>query len=78
MIFSQWDDVLEIGKKEADDKLDSILRSMGVNECCTLVYTVNKKIYKILATTYKFISYHCEFFSVRHGRESEGCDVKPR
>ncbi|XP_033218872.1 very long-chain-fatty-acid--CoA ligase bubblegum-like isoform X1 [Belonocnema kinseyi] len=34
-----WDDLLEIGKKESDDKLDSILRTMGANECCTLVYT---------------------------------------
>ncbi|XP_051175143.1 very long-chain-fatty-acid--CoA ligase bubblegum isoform X1 [Leptopilina boulardi] len=34
-----WHDVVEMGKKESDDKLESILRTMGVNECCTLVYT---------------------------------------
>ncbi|XP_043474001.1 very long-chain-fatty-acid--CoA ligase bubblegum isoform X2 [Leptopilina heterotoma] len=34
-----WRDLIEIGKKESDDKLESILRTMGVNECCTLVYT---------------------------------------
>ncbi|KAJ8669778.1 hypothetical protein QAD02_001037 [Eretmocerus hayati] len=34
-----WNDVLEIGRKEADDKLNNVLRSIGINECCTLVYT---------------------------------------
>ncbi|XP_011500028.1 PREDICTED: very long-chain-fatty-acid--CoA ligase bubblegum-like isoform X2 [Ceratosolen solmsi marchali] len=34
-----WYDLLEIGKKESDDKLDSILKTIGINECCTLVYT---------------------------------------
>ncbi|KAL6266397.1 hypothetical protein P5V15_003250 [Pogonomyrmex californicus] len=34
-----WDDVLNIGKKEKDDKLLSVLKTIGVNECCTLVYT---------------------------------------
>ncbi|XP_032681082.1 very long-chain-fatty-acid--CoA ligase bubblegum [Odontomachus brunneus] len=34
-----WDDVLEIGKKESDEKLISTLKMIGVNECCTLVYT---------------------------------------
>ncbi|KMQ85684.1 long-chain-fatty-acid-- ligase acsbg2 [Lasius niger] len=34
-----WDDLLEIGKRESDDNLLSVLKSIGVNECCTLVYT---------------------------------------
>ncbi|XP_020293396.1 very long-chain-fatty-acid--CoA ligase bubblegum [Pseudomyrmex gracilis] len=34
-----WNDLLEIGKKESDDKLQSVLKTIGVNECCTLVYT---------------------------------------
>ncbi|KAK0162315.1 hypothetical protein PV327_008662 [Microctonus hyperodae] len=34
-----WYDLLEIGKAEPDDKLDAVLRSIGANECCTLVYT---------------------------------------
>ena len=36
----QWNDLLEIGKKESEDKLENILKTIGVNECCTLVYTV--------------------------------------
>lgn len=34
-----WDDLLEIGKKESDDNLLSVLKTIGANECCTLVYT---------------------------------------
>lgn len=34
-----WNDVLDIGKKESDDKLEQVLKTIGVNECCTLVYT---------------------------------------
>ncbi|CAD6224814.1 GSCOCG00005566001-RA-CDS [Cotesia congregata] len=34
-----WYDLLEIGRAESDDKLDSVLRTIGANECCTLVYT---------------------------------------
>ncbi|XP_014609244.1 PREDICTED: long-chain-fatty-acid--CoA ligase ACSBG2 isoform X1 [Polistes canadensis] len=34
-----WHELLEIGKQESDDKLESILKTIGVNECCTLVYT---------------------------------------
>ncbi|XP_015430862.1 PREDICTED: very long-chain-fatty-acid--CoA ligase bubblegum isoform X1 [Dufourea novaeangliae] len=34
-----WKDVLKIGEKEPDDKLNAVLRTIGVNECCTLVYT---------------------------------------
>lgn len=31
---------MKIGSTESDDKLNNVLKSMGVNECCTLVYTV--------------------------------------
>ncbi|XP_046814921.1 very long-chain-fatty-acid--CoA ligase bubblegum isoform X1 [Vespa crabro] len=34
-----WDELLEIGKKESDDKLEAVLKTIGANECCTLVYT---------------------------------------
>ncbi|XP_072752863.1 very long-chain-fatty-acid--CoA ligase bubblegum [Anoplolepis gracilipes] len=34
-----WNDVLEIGEKESDSKLLSVLKTIGANECCTLVYT---------------------------------------
>lgn len=36
--------MLEIGKAESDDKLEGILRTIGANECCTLVYTVRINI----------------------------------
>ncbi|XP_063995713.1 very long-chain-fatty-acid--CoA ligase bubblegum isoform X2 [Diachasmimorpha longicaudata] len=34
-----WNDVLALGKAESDDKLEAVLKTLGVNECCTLVYT---------------------------------------
>ncbi|KAI5640586.1 AMP-binding enzyme domain-containing protein [Phthorimaea operculella] len=34
-----WDQVMEMGKNESDTQLDNILKSIAVNECCTLVYT---------------------------------------
>lgn len=34
-----WAEVLEIGAKESDASLDSVLESISPNECCTLVYT---------------------------------------
>ncbi|XP_014480935.1 PREDICTED: very long-chain-fatty-acid--CoA ligase bubblegum [Dinoponera quadriceps] len=34
-----WDELLEIGRKESDEKLLSVLKTIGVNECCILVYT---------------------------------------
>ncbi|KYQ58784.1 Long-chain-fatty-acid--CoA ligase ACSBG2 [Trachymyrmex zeteki] len=34
-----WNDLLDIGKKESEDKLLSVLKMIGVNECCILVYT---------------------------------------
>ncbi|XP_039307957.1 very long-chain-fatty-acid--CoA ligase bubblegum isoform X2 [Solenopsis invicta] len=34
-----WNNLLDIGKKESEDKLQSVLKTIGVNECCTLVYT---------------------------------------
>lgn len=36
-----WYDVLEMGRAESDVQLESVLQSIGVNECCTLVYTVS-------------------------------------
>ncbi|XP_014368454.2 very long-chain-fatty-acid--CoA ligase bubblegum isoform X1 [Papilio machaon] len=34
-----WEQVMEMGAKEPDTQLNSILKGMAVNECCTLVYT---------------------------------------
>ncbi|XP_071654143.1 long-chain-fatty-acid--CoA ligase ACSBG2 isoform X2 [Temnothorax longispinosus] len=34
-----WGDLLNIGKKESEDKLLSVLKTIGANECCVLVYT---------------------------------------
>ncbi|XP_076178092.1 acyl-CoA synthetase bubblegum family member 1 isoform X2 [Ptiloglossa arizonensis] len=34
-----WNDVLKIGEKESDDKLNDVIKQIAVNECCTLVYT---------------------------------------
>ncbi|XP_076668613.1 acyl-CoA synthetase bubblegum family member 1 isoform X3 [Andrena cerasifolii] len=34
-----WDDVMQMGEAESDDKLNEVLKKIGVNECCTLVYT---------------------------------------
>ncbi|XP_026731627.1 long-chain-fatty-acid--CoA ligase ACSBG2-like isoform X2 [Trichoplusia ni] len=34
-----WDQLLEMGQKEPDTQLNNILKSISVNECCTLVYT---------------------------------------
>jgi len=32
---------MRIGSAESDEKLNAVLKTMGVNECCTLVFTVN-------------------------------------
>ena len=40
MLFPQWDELLKIGEKQSDDDLENVLKTIGVNECCTLVYTV--------------------------------------
>ncbi|XP_039276232.1 very long-chain-fatty-acid--CoA ligase bubblegum [Nilaparvata lugens] len=34
-----WEDVLKIGNEQSDDQLNEVLKKIGVNECCTLVYT---------------------------------------
>ncbi|XP_033328653.2 acyl-CoA synthetase bubblegum family member 1 isoform X1 [Megalopta genalis] len=34
-----WNDVIKMGEAESDDKLNAVLKTIGVNECCTLVYT---------------------------------------
>ncbi|CAH2102506.1 unnamed protein product [Euphydryas editha] len=34
-----WEQVMEIGSKEPDTQLDNVLKTISVNECCTLVYT---------------------------------------
>lgn len=34
-----WDDLIKIGKAETNDKLNGVLKTIAVNECCTLVYT---------------------------------------
>ncbi|XP_014226106.1 very long-chain-fatty-acid--CoA ligase bubblegum isoform X1 [Trichogramma pretiosum] len=34
-----WEDLLELGRQQSEDKLEAVLKTIGVNECCTLVYT---------------------------------------
>lgn len=34
-----WEDLMKIGREESDTKLNSVLKTIAVNECCTLVYT---------------------------------------
>ncbi|XP_011062482.1 PREDICTED: very long-chain-fatty-acid--CoA ligase bubblegum-like isoform X1 [Acromyrmex echinatior] len=34
-----WNDLLNIGKTESEDKLSYVLKTIAVNECCILVYT---------------------------------------
>ncbi|XP_018348118.1 PREDICTED: long-chain-fatty-acid--CoA ligase ACSBG2-like [Trachymyrmex septentrionalis] len=34
-----WNDLLDIGKRESENKLSHVLKTIGVNECCILVYT---------------------------------------
>lgn len=37
----QWNDVIEIGEKESDEKLDQVIGTLAPNECCSLLYTVS-------------------------------------
>ncbi|XP_070524552.1 very long-chain-fatty-acid--CoA ligase bubblegum isoform X2 [Cardiocondyla obscurior] len=34
-----WEALLNIGTKESEDKLLSVMKTIGINECCILVYT---------------------------------------
>ena len=34
-----WADLVELGRKEAEDELDRRLGEMAINQCCHLVYT---------------------------------------
>ncbi|XP_011062484.1 PREDICTED: long-chain-fatty-acid--CoA ligase ACSBG2-like [Acromyrmex echinatior] len=34
-----WGDLLDIGKRESENKLSHVLKTIGINECCVLVYT---------------------------------------
>ncbi|KAM3967534.1 long-chain-fatty-acid--CoA ligase ACSBG2 isoform 3-T3 [Aphomia sociella] len=34
-----WEQIVEIGSKESDTQLNDVLKTIAVNECCTLVYT---------------------------------------
>ncbi|XP_008200673.1 very long-chain-fatty-acid--CoA ligase bubblegum isoform X2 [Tribolium castaneum] len=34
-----WEDLLIIGRDQEDEDLERVLKTIGVNECCTLVYT---------------------------------------
>ncbi|XP_070163763.1 long-chain-fatty-acid--CoA ligase ACSBG2 isoform X2 [Polyergus mexicanus] len=46
-----WNDLLEIGKRVSDSKLLSVLKTIGANECCTLVYTMCDIIGNVLAAS---------------------------
>ena len=34
-----WQELLEIGKKESDEEIDQRLKQIAINQCCVLVYT---------------------------------------
>nr|CAD7405230.1 unnamed protein product [Timema cristinae] len=34
-----WDDVMKMGQEESDEELEQVLKTIAINECCTLVYT---------------------------------------
>ncbi|XP_017770616.1 PREDICTED: long-chain-fatty-acid--CoA ligase ACSBG2 [Nicrophorus vespilloides] len=34
-----WKALMAIGEKESDEHLDKVLKTLAINECCTLVYT---------------------------------------
>lgn len=43
-VFSmQWEKLMEHGRAQSDDLLEATLKSLKINECCTLVYTVSPK-----------------------------------
>lgn len=31
---------MQIGEKQSDDRLNEVLKSIAINQCCTIVYTV--------------------------------------
>jgi hypothetical protein len=37
----QWDELMKIGHEEPDAPLQNVLKTIGVNECCALVFTVS-------------------------------------
>jgi hypothetical protein len=37
----QWEELMKIGREEPDLHLNSILKTIGVNECCSVVFTVS-------------------------------------
>lgn len=40
-IAFQWKALMDIGREQSDDLLNSTLAKIAINECCTLVYTVS-------------------------------------
>lgn len=43
---------MDMGSKESDEKLNEIIDSLAVNECCSLLYTVSEPFVKhILSRT---------------------------
>lgn len=64
-LWFQWEQLMEIGAKEPDTQLDAILKTIAVNECCTIVYTVSKwnnlikKLYSLLRNNKPFYELYC-------------------
>jgi hypothetical protein len=46
--FLQWEELMKIGHEVPDVQLNNVLKTIGVNECCSLVYTVSIIHYNIL------------------------------
>lgn len=36
----QWNDFLELGRTETDERLDSIIKDLAPNQCCSILFTV--------------------------------------
>jgi len=69
-----WEDVMRIGAAESDDKLNAILKTMGVNECCTLVFTSGTEgPSKAVMVSHDNLTYNAyiisKFFSLSYGKE---------
>ncbi|XP_027850701.2 very long-chain-fatty-acid--CoA ligase bubblegum-like [Aphis gossypii] len=69
-----WEDVMRIGSAESDDKLNAVLKTMGVNECCTLVFTSGTEgASKAVMVSHDNLTYNAymitKFLSLVNGKE---------
>ena len=62
---------MNIGKNETDEALNEVLKTLAINECCTLVFTVINIIFSINYLLVKLIN-NILFELVRNSGISEG------